>query len=58
MERTFISWTIENWITVLLMVGLGYAVFALFSQFVLPKMPRMGSGTNGSGNVIKFPMAA
>jgi len=39
MDRTFISWNIENWITVLLMAGLGYLVFALFVQFIVPKLP-------------------
>lgn len=32
MERTFISWNITNWITVLIMVYLGWALFALVSQ--------------------------
>lgn len=32
MERVFLSWTFENWITVLLMAGLGYVLFGLVSQ--------------------------
>jgi hypothetical protein len=31
-DRVFISWSIENWITVMLMVGLGYLLFALAAQ--------------------------
>lgn len=29
MERVYIAWTIENWITVVLMGALGYLLFAL-----------------------------
>lgn len=32
MERTFISWNITNWITVVLMAALGYTLFAIVSQ--------------------------
>jgi len=32
MERTFISWNITNWMTVIAMAGLGYGLFALASQ--------------------------
>jgi hypothetical protein len=32
MDRVFISWSIENWITVMLMAGMGYLLFALVSQ--------------------------
>lgn len=32
MERTFLSWNITNWITVLIMVYLGWALFAGLSQ--------------------------
>lgn len=32
MDRVFLSWTFENWITVLLMAGLGYVLFGLVSQ--------------------------
>ena len=40
MDRVFISWTIENWITVLLMAGLGYLAFTAVAQF----LPRLGGG--------------
>lgn len=32
MERTFISWNITNWITIVLMAVLGYVLFAIVSQ--------------------------
>jgi hypothetical protein len=32
MDRVYIAWTIENWITVVLMAALGYVLFALVSQ--------------------------
>lgn len=60
MERTFISWTIENWITVFLMVSLGYVVFALIMQFALPALGKGGSQSAGSGggNVVQFAQAS
>jgi hypothetical protein len=61
MERTFISWTIENWITVFLMVALGYVVFALIMQFALPALGKGGgsqSSGSGGGNVVNFAQAA
>ncbi len=47
MERTFLSWNIENWITVVLMAALGYLVFALFAQFVVPRLPSAPSLSGG-----------
>jgi len=35
MERVYLAWTIENWITVMLMAIAGYFVFSLASQFWL-----------------------
>jgi len=32
MEGVFISWNVENWVTVLLMATLGYLIFALAVQ--------------------------
>jgi hypothetical protein len=32
MDRVLLSWNITNWITVILMAALGYALFALISQ--------------------------
>jgi len=34
MERTVISWTPENWITILLMVVVGYSAIALVARGV------------------------
>jgi hypothetical protein len=35
MEGVYIRWTVENWITVLLMAAIGYVVFAVASQIFL-----------------------
>lgn len=32
MDRVYIAWTLENWLTVILMAALGYMLFALVSQ--------------------------
>ena len=32
MDRVYIAWTPENWLTVILMMGLGYALAALLVQ--------------------------
>lgn len=32
-DRVLLSWTVENWITVVLMAALGYMLFALLAQF-------------------------
>ncbi len=32
MDRVFLSWNFENWLTVVLMAGLGYVLFGLLSQ--------------------------
>lgn len=32
MERVYIAWTIENWVTVVLMAALGYLAFSLAWQ--------------------------
>lgn len=34
MEDNIISWNIENWITVVLMVTLGFALIAFITQLV------------------------
>lgn len=35
MEGVYIRWTVENWITVVLMAALGYLVFAIGAQLFL-----------------------
>lgn len=32
MERVYIAWSIENWITVVLMAALGYLLFSLVAK--------------------------
>jgi hypothetical protein len=34
MERTIISWNLPNWITVVIMAGLGYAALGAMAQLV------------------------
>lgn len=44
MDRTLIQWNIENWITVVLMVAIAYAVVGVVVSFVkrnLPGVPAM-----------------
>jgi len=36
-EETILSWTPANWITVLLMVVLGFAVLGMISKLVMRK---------------------
>lgn len=56
MDRVYLSWTIENWITVVLMAVLGYLVFALAGQFILA---RTGAGSApANGNVTPMTRAA
>lgn len=37
MEKVYLSWSIENWITVVLMVGLGYFLVSLVASVVIKK---------------------
>jgi hypothetical protein len=40
MERTILSWNITNWITVVLMVAVGYAIFGAAVSFLRGNMPQ------------------
>ena len=42
MERTIISWNITNWITVLIMVAIGYAVIGMLVSVGRQYIPGMG----------------
>jgi hypothetical protein len=42
-EETIISWTPANWITVVLMVGLGFALAGLAAQIVMQKQGKATS---------------
>jgi hypothetical protein len=42
MERTIISWNITNWITVLIMVAIGYAVIGALVSVGRQFIPGMG----------------
>ena len=43
MDRVYIAWTIENWITVVLMATLGYLLFSLLWRVV------SGAGSGSAG---------
>jgi len=32
MDRVFLQWNFENWVTVILMAGLGFGLFAILAQ--------------------------
>jgi hypothetical protein len=34
MDRVFLSWTFENWVTVVLMAALGFAAAGIVSQLL------------------------
>jgi hypothetical protein len=40
MDRVFLSWTMTNWITVVLMVALGYVLFALVTTGLKLSQPK------------------
>ena len=42
MEGIYIRWTVENWITVLLMAALGYLIFAVSAQLFLKNKAKAG----------------
>jgi len=48
MDRVYIAWTIENWITVVLMATLGYLLFSLLWRVV----SGAGSGAGGSSSAL------
>lgn len=49
MDRTLISWSLPNWITVLLMAAAGYAVLGLASQILKQQQGSPGSFGLGLG---------
>lgn len=53
MEKTLLTCSVENWITVILMVTLGYLLFALIAQVWKQYGPSMP--TFGGGKVVSFP---
>jgi hypothetical protein len=42
-ERVILDWNIVNWITVVLMVAIGMAIFGMFASFVRGNLPSGGS---------------
>lgn len=50
MERNIISWNITNWLTILLMVAIGYAVIG--GVVALAKTYGVSFGTSGGGTAM------
>ena len=46
MEETVLTWNVANWITVLIMVALGFAVLSLIGAFL--KRNKGGDGKDGA----------
>ena len=49
MDKVYISWSIENWITVVLMVSLGYFLVSFVASIVRSRMGGLGLA-NGAVN--------
>lgn len=47
MERTLITWTVPNWITVVLMAAAGYLVLGLLAQLIIGAASGSGLTSNG-----------
>ena len=47
--ENMIAWNWPNWITVVLMVALGYLVVSLAAQLIKGKMPGVPAAASGSG---------
>jgi len=43
MERTILSWNFTNWLTVVLMVAVGYALFGMVVSAVRTNLPSAGA---------------
>ena len=55
MERVLLTWNIPNWITVVLMVALGYLLVSLAAQLVKGRLGSTGAAAGGvAGNVVNM----
>jgi len=48
MDRVYISWSIENWITVVLMVALGYFLVSFIASLVRKQLGVFGGSNAGN----------
>jgi hypothetical protein len=55
MEENIIAWNFENWVTVVIMVALGFAIIALIAQGV--KSSRAAGVAEGAGGMSNTPMS-
>ena len=55
MDKVYISWSIENWITVVLMVSLGYFLVSFVASIVRSRMGGLGLA-NGAVNSLSGSM--
>lgn len=58
MDKVYISWSIENWITVVLMVALGYFLVSLVASFVRSRMGMGGLGQAAPGQPLTGSLGA
>lgn len=59
MERTYISWTVENWVTVMLMAALGYFLIVILAKlFGLTGTPSFAGLFGGGGTTSGLPNQA
>ncbi len=42
-ERTIISWNVTNWITILLMAAIGFAILAVIQKVVISIKDKQGA---------------
>jgi hypothetical protein len=54
MERTLLTFTVPNIITVVLMGAIGYALFAVIAQVLIRYWGGGSSASNLSGNVVSL----
>lgn len=44
MERVILQWNVQNWVTVVLMVAIGYALVGLAVSFLRGNLPEIDIG--------------
>ena len=53
MERTYLQWNLENWVTVILMAGIGFAVVGMIASGVRAwRSGRNPLADGDAGNVV------
>lgn len=55
MDRVMLTWNIPNWITVILMVALGYLLLSFAAQLVKGRLGMFGGATGNMGGGVNSP---